>query len=202
MEKRYSAHVSECYVTLDSTLKIPLGSVFLKGWVSVLMGLTRRVFSMQSIDMSDSLDLKKKQNKLWELQVMDKFLFWTRIASEGVDTTLCCCFPTFALYEWGEHKHCLVCPMQKPQTWWNQGISLLLRGLYGSRELWGTTAQPCSKRTRSKSCFLGELIFLARERKRRSEVRSQSRSMAGTETENSSLSFPAGALLTTRCLQL
>lgn len=29
--KRYSAHVSERYVTLDSTLKIPLGSLFLKG---------------------------------------------------------------------------------------------------------------------------------------------------------------------------
>lgn len=46
-----------------STLKIPLGSLFLKGFVSELMGLPGRIFSDQSIDMSDSLDLKIKQNK-------------------------------------------------------------------------------------------------------------------------------------------
>lgn len=60
--KCYSAHVSECYVTLDSTLKIPLGSLFWKAWVSALMGLSRRIFAMQSMDMSDSLDLKNLKN--------------------------------------------------------------------------------------------------------------------------------------------
>jgi len=60
--------------------------------------------------MSNSSGLKKKK-KLWELQVVDRFLFWTRIASERVDTSLCCCFPTLAVYDGEERKHCLVCPM-------------------------------------------------------------------------------------------
>lgn len=56
--KLFSAH--EQSATSHSTLRIPLGSFFLKGLVSVLMGLPRRIFSDQPIDMSDTLDLKIK----------------------------------------------------------------------------------------------------------------------------------------------
>lgn len=56
--KTFLCSWTEFYITSCSTLKIPLRSLFLKGLISVLMGLPRRIFSDQSIDMSDSLDLK------------------------------------------------------------------------------------------------------------------------------------------------
>lgn len=61
---------------------------------------------------------------------------------------------------------------------------------------------PYFKRASGKSGNLGELVFLARERKQGRMVRSASRSMAGAGAAHGSLSFPADALLTARSLQL
>lgn len=96
---------------------------------------------------------------------MDRFPFWTRTASEGAGTTGCC-FPTFAVYDWGDDKHCQFAPFKSPRPDEARKFHYC-SGKSGTWEFWEQTAQPGSKRTRSKSCFLGELVFLAVERKQR-----------------------------------
>lgn len=97
-----------------------------------------------------------------------------------------CSFPTLAVCDWGNDKHCQFAPCKNPRPDEARKFHYCSEKS-GTWEFWEQTAQPCSKRTRSKSCFLGELVFLAVKRKQRREVRSQSRSKAGTETEQISL---------------
>lgn len=101
---------------------------------------------------------------------MDRFPFWTRTTSEGAGTTgllfsnPCCLW----LKRW---QALSICPMQKPQTWWGQDISLLLREIWNLGVLRENSPARLQKKKKQKLLFRWADIFSCQEKtKKRGKV--------------------------------
>lgn len=101
---------------------------------------------------------------------MDRFSFWTRTASKGAGTTgLLFSYPSCLwLKRWNTLS---IYPMQKPQAWWGQKISLSLREGWKLRVLWANSTAMLQKNKKQKLLFRWADIFSCREKtKKRDKV--------------------------------